>query len=280
MAEPLKEITIIGAGVIGLTTGITLQEKDGYQVTIVAKIWPMDHPSPHYTMNFTLNPSFDRVGITAAGSEDHRQQKMDTETFRVFWKMSEPGHPAEKCFIRTSQHEHYFEDLSHPRGLETMPDFKLMLKSALLPGAKFGITFTAISFDPPAYLDYLSNRFLSAGRKLVHGSIHHIKQVVREAAPSSKVNLPPHPPRSSFAPDAARAPSATVILHAPWLKFSAIRRKIEDELLLYVIPRPNGNIVLGGTLNVDDWHAGTEFESSWGSASMAVELMEDALKAV
>lgn len=53
--------------------------------------------------------------------------EMDTETFKVFWEMSEPGHPAEKCFIRTPQHEHYFEDLGHPRGLETMPDVRRQL---------------------------------------------------------------------------------------------------------------------------------------------------------
>ncbi|KAJ7468274.1 hypothetical protein B0H11DRAFT_2239058 [Mycena galericulata] len=80
-------------------------------------------------------------------------------------------------------------------------------------------------------------------------------------------------------------------------------------MLSYVIQRPDGNIVLGGTLNVDDWyplprpatkiaimekalalwpeiappglwHGGTGFESLWGSAPMAVEFMEDALKAV
>lgn len=91
---------------------------------------------------------------------------MDTETFRVFWEMSEPGHAAEKCFIRTPQYEHYFEDLSHPRGLETMPDvcalrinlhtidfsqFEIMSKSELIPGAVFGISFTAISFG----VDYI-----------------------------------------------------------------------------------------------------------------------------
>lgn len=48
--------------------------------------------------------------------------EMDTETFHVFWKLSEKGSPAEKCFIRTPQYEHYFEDHAHPVGLETMPD--------------------------------------------------------------------------------------------------------------------------------------------------------------
>ncbi|KAJ7120239.1 D-amino-acid oxidase [Mycena epipterygia] len=349
MAERLTQITVIGAGVIGLTTAIKLQEKGGYQVVIVAAIWPTDHPSPHYTSHWAGGHH-----CTAAESDDLRQQKMDTETFRVFWEMSEPGHPAEKCFIRTPQHEHYFEDLAHPRGLETMPDFKLMLKSSLIPGAVFGIEFTAISFDPPAYLNYLHKRFLAAGGKLVHGSVQHIKQVV-EGGSAVFEGQPPAPPAAVIVCAGLGARSLggvedktvtsvrgqTVVLHAPWVNFGATRRKIEDEMISYVIPRHNGNIVLGGTLNMDDWyplprpetkiaimekalalwpeiappeeglglrphrndgirlevewveahgakapvvfhygHGAYGFESSWGSATMAVELMEDALKSV
>ncbi|KAJ7118010.1 hypothetical protein C8R43DRAFT_1099238 [Mycena crocata] len=363
MTEQLKQITVIGAGVIGLTTAIKLQEKGGYQVTIVAEIWPSDHPSPHYTSHWAGGHH-----CTAAQSDDLRQQKMDTETFRVFWEMSEPGHPAEKCFIRTPQHEHYFEEYGmHPEGLETMPDFKFIPKSDLIPGAVSGITFTAISFDPPLYLDYLHKRFLAAGGKLVHGSVQHIKQVV-EGGSAIFEGQTPSPPASVIVcaglgartlggvedKSVTSVRGQTVVLHAPWVRFGATRRKFDDEMISYVIPRHNGNIVLGGTLNVDDWfplprpetklaimekalalwpeiappeartdrnptvgdlypiivedglglrphrkdgirleveanaarapvvfhygHGAYGFESSWGSASMAVELMENALK--
>ncbi|KAJ6469204.1 D-amino-acid oxidase [Mycena vitilis] len=254
-------ITVIGAGVIGLTTAIKLQEK-GYQVTIVAEIWPTDYPSPHYTSHWAGGHH-----CTAAESTDLRQQKMDTETFRVFCEMSEPGHPAENCFIRTPQYEHYFEDFAHPRGLETMPNFELMPQSALIPGAVFGISFTAISFDPPKYLDYLHHRFLAAGGRLVHGSVQHIKQVV-EGGSAVFEGLPPTPPAAVIVCAGLGARTLggvedktvtsmrgqTVVLHAPWVRFGATRRKIEDEMISYVIPRHNGNIVLGGTLNVDDWY--------------------------
>ncbi|KAJ7243850.1 D-amino-acid oxidase [Mycena haematopus] len=262
MAEKKTQISVIGAGVIGLTTAIKLQEKGEYQVTIVAEIWPSDHPSPHYTSHWAGGHH-----CTAAESDDHRQQTMDTETFRVFWLMSEPGHPAEKCFIRTPQYEHYFEDFSHPRGLETMPDFRVMSKSELIPGAVFGINFTAISFDPPLYLDYLHKRFLAAGGRLVHGSVQHIKQVV-EGGSAVFEGRPPSPPAAVVVCAGLGARTLggvedktvtsvrgqTVVLHAPWVGFGATRRKIEEEMISYVIPRRGGNIVLGGTLNVDDWY--------------------------
>ncbi|KAF7369798.1 D-aspartate oxidase [Mycena venus] len=362
-----KQIVVIGAGVVGLTTAIKLQEKGGYQVTIVAEILPTDRPSSHYTSHWAGGHH-----STAGESNDRRQQQMYTETFRVFWEMSEPGHPAEKCFIRTPQYEHYYEETSPPGGSETTPDFKLMERSDLLPGAAFGISFTVINFDPKAYLDYLHKRFLAAGGRFVHGSVQHIKQVV-EGGSAVFEGQPPAPPAAVIVcaglgarslggvEDKTMTPvrGQTVILNAPWVRFGSTRRKIEDEMLSYVIPRRSGHLVIGGTMNVDDWypapreetkiailekalalwpeisppearkdrvptiedlypivveeglglrprrnggirlaiewieaqaikapvvfnygHEGSGFESSWGSASIALELMEEALKSV
>ncbi|KAJ7234450.1 hypothetical protein C8J57DRAFT_1195332 [Mycena rebaudengoi] len=280
MSGQPKQITVIGAGVIGLTTAIKLQEKGGYQVTIVAEIFPSDPPSPHYTSHWAGGHH-----CTAAETDDLRQQKMDTETFHVFWKLSEKGSPAEKCFIRTPQYEHYFEDHAHPVGLETMPDFKIMPKSDLIPGAVFGINFTAISFDPPVYLDYLHERFLDCGGKLVRASVQHIKQVVEGGAAVFE-GLPPAPPAAVIVcaglgartlggvedKSVTSVRGQTVVLHAPWVGFGATSRKIENEFISYVIPRHNGNIVLGGTLNVDDWYPAPRSETKRAIMEKALSL--------
>ncbi|KAJ7773836.1 D-aspartate oxidase [Mycena metata] len=263
MPEQQKGITVIGAGVVGLSTGIKLQEK-GYQVTIVAEIWPTDsdRPGPHYTSRWAGGHH-----CTVAGPDDLRQQKMDSETFKVFWEMSEPGHPAEKCFIRAPQYEYYFEDVAYPPGLESMPDFKLVPKSNLLPGAVFGVSFTGISFDPTMYLSYLQQRFIAAGGQLVHGSVQHIKQVV-EGGGAIFEGKSPAPPaavivcagigaRSLGGVEDKTVTSArgqTVILHAPWVRFGSTCRKMENGRVSYVIPRHNGNLVLGGTRINDDWY--------------------------
>ncbi|KAJ7468772.1 hypothetical protein FB451DRAFT_381682 [Mycena latifolia] len=367
MAGQLKEITVIGAGVVGLTTAIKLQEKGGYQVAIVAEIWPNDHPHPHYTSHWAGGHHATFEG------DDPRENRIETETFRVFWEMSEPGHPAEKCFIRTLQYQYYFEeDSGHPRGGETMPDFKILPKSALIPGAVFGVSFTIMNFDPKVYLDYLHKRFLAAGGKMVHGSVQHLKQVI-EGGSAVFEGQPPAPPaavvvcagigaRRLGGVDDTTVTSVrgqTVILHAPWVGFGATRTIIEDGILSYLIPRRNGNLVVGGTMDLDDWyplprpeiklailekalavwpeiapsevrneraptvedllpiiveegvgfrpkrkdgirlevdwveargarapvvfnygHGAAGFEASWGSASIAVELLENALKAV
>ncbi|KAF8158813.1 FAD dependent oxidoreductase [Mycena galopus ATCC 62051] len=268
MAEKWEQITVIGAGVVGLTTAIKIQETGGYQVTIVAEMWPTDHPSSHYTSHWAGGHHF------TTESNDSRQQQMDTETFRVFWEMSEPGHPAEKCFIRTPQYEHYYEESSPPRESETTPDFKHMEKPDLLPGATFGISFTIVNFDmayicsnPKAYLDYLLKRFVAAGGRLVHGSVQHIKQIV-EGGSAVFERQPPAPPAAIIVCAGLGARSLggvedktitpvlgqTVILKAPWVRFGSTRRKIEDGVISYVIPRRSGHIVVGGTMKFDDWY--------------------------
>ncbi|KAJ6617117.1 D-amino-acid oxidase [Mycena sp. CBHHK59/15] len=285
MAEQLKQITVIGSGVIGLTTAIKLQEKGGYQVTILAEIFPGDPPTPKYTSHWAGGHH-----CTAAESDDLRQQKMDTETHRVFWEFSQPGHPAEKAFIRTPQYEHYFDDEAMPRGLETMPDFKVLPQSALIPGAVFGIGFTAISFDPPVYLDYLHKRFLAAGGKLVRGFVQHIKQVVEGGpeifADREAVAAPPDAVvvcaglgvRSMGGVEDKSVISVrgqTIVLRAPWVGYGSTRRKIEDEYITYVIPRHNGNVVLGGTLNVDDWYPLPRPETKRAIMEKALALWPD-----
>lgn len=48
-ANPLKKnITVLGAGIIGLTTALKFQQHGGYQVTILAEHFPKDGKSVKY----------------------------------------------------------------------------------------------------------------------------------------------------------------------------------------------------------------------------------------
>jgi D-aspartate oxidase len=49
MDKQLRNVVVIGAGVVGLTTAIRIQERGGFQVTIVAETLPGDPKTIHYT---------------------------------------------------------------------------------------------------------------------------------------------------------------------------------------------------------------------------------------
>jgi len=48
----IKEIIVIGAGVVGLTTALKIQEQGTYRVTIVAETFPTDPKSSRYTSHW------------------------------------------------------------------------------------------------------------------------------------------------------------------------------------------------------------------------------------
>jgi D-amino-acid oxidase len=58
MAHKPLDVVVIGAGVIGLTTALQIQEKGGYAVTIVAELLPTDPKSIKYTSHWAVRLIF------------------------------------------------------------------------------------------------------------------------------------------------------------------------------------------------------------------------------
>ena len=48
---------------------------------------------------------------------------------------------------------------------------------ALAPGTSFGIRFTTLTIDTPAYCNHLLARFLARGGALVRASVQHLQQL-------------------------------------------------------------------------------------------------------
>ncbi|RDB30565.1 D-amino-acid oxidase [Hypsizygus marmoreus] len=259
--EGSKKVIVLGAGVVGLTTAVKIQERGGYQVTVIAEVLPTDDKTIRYTSHWA------GAHHVLNATEDDKQQKMDIDTFDVLWELSEPGSETEKNFLRVTQTEYYCDHKFVPP-LERMPDHKLIPKELLPAGVVHGLTFTSITLDTPKYLPYLASRFTAAGGKIIKASVQHINQVVEggESAFSSERN-PPSPPDAVLVctgigtrflggvedKDMYPIRGQTVLIRAPWIKFG---RTIghPDGTWTYVIPRRSGDIILGGTKDANDWY--------------------------
>ncbi|GLB39080.1 putative FAD dependent oxidoreductase [Lyophyllum shimeji] len=259
-----KKIIVLGAGVIGLTTAIKIQESGGYHVTIVADTLPSDPKTIKYTSHWA-----GAHHVSLAGS-DMRQRQMDRETFETLWELSAPGNPAEKCFLRLPQEEYHCEERPRPDVLEIMPEYReLQQDTPAWPAtAVHGAAFKTVTIDTPVYLTYLMSRFLAGGGAVVRGSVQHIAQLVESGAHA--INPDEADPAS---PDAivvcaglgARALGGvedkdvypirgqTVLLRAPWIRFGRTLSTVKGTWT-YVIPRRSGDVIVGGTLGPDDWH--------------------------
>ncbi|EED79452.1 predicted protein [Postia placenta Mad-698-R] len=143
MSTTNKNVVIIGAGVAGLTTGIAILEKGGYDVTIVAETFPGDPRTIKYCSNWAGGHHVSHA------SGDPRMQKIDEDTFKVMWELSAPGGDAEGCFKRIHETEYFYD--GRDARLNWMPDFTVLPEAALVPGAQTGVSFTTVTFDAPRY---------------------------------------------------------------------------------------------------------------------------------
>jgi len=252
MSDQVKEVVVVGAGVVGLSAAIKIQENGGYHVTIIGETIPGDPKSIRYTSPWA---GAHHVS-TAVGNP--RLKQLDKETFDVMWKLSEPGSETEGLFLRIDQKDYYEVEPDKDIPIEWMPNYQL-LRTDLVGKTIAATSFTTVSIDTPVYLSYLLARFLSKGGSIIKSSLQHISQVLEGA-------LTPFKPDALVVcagigarflggvedKDIYPIRGQTVLIRAPWVKFGrTINGK--DEVT-YIIPRRSGDVILGGTRGVDDWY--------------------------
>ncbi|KIJ58476.1 hypothetical protein HYDPIDRAFT_178061 [Hydnomerulius pinastri MD-312] len=310
--DQLKEIIVIGAGVVGLTTAIKIQEKGGYRVTVVAETFPTDPRTIRYTSHWAgthhVNQAFG----------DERWKAMDKETFEVMWRDSESEvGAAARCFRRHNHTEFHGDGVDPSPWLDHMPDYQKVPEDNLVPGSTAGYTFTTFTLNTPVYINWLLARFLAGGGTTKRMSLQHITQVLEGVdAPNPTVivvcpgvgarflgrieDKNVYPIRGRAILLRMEGPSRVQMGHHEEILTRALalsadlappnickaRKPTTDDL------RP----LIGGIRLEVKWidqgvqdkaripvvynygHSGVGFQSSWGSASIALGLLESALE--
>jgi D-aspartate oxidase len=258
-----KNVVVIGAGVIGLSTAIKVQERGAYSITILAETFPTDSKCIKYTSHWA------GAHHVSAPAADLRQQKLEKETFDIMWELSTPGGEAEGCFLRAPQTEYYTAKEGNPDLLSFYPDFRRLEASAhaCVPEAVSAVSFSTLNINTPAYLPYLLARFLSRGGCIVRASVQHIAQVMEggvEAFTGGKSKARPVDALIICVGLGARTLGGledkdmypvrgqTVLLRAPWIE-GGRSLVIESGAKTYIVPRPGGTVIVGGTRMADDW---------------------------
>ncbi|KAH9062857.1 nucleotide-binding domain-containing protein [Lactarius vividus] len=257
-----KNVIVIGAGVIGLSTAIKAQERGGYSVTILAETFPTDSKCIKYTSHWAGAHHV----LSNAGAGDLRLQNLERKTFDIMWEMSAPGGEAEGCFLRAPQTDYYAAKEENPDLLSFYPDFQRLEASAYacVPKAVSAVSFSTLNINTPAYLTYLLARFLSRGGRTVRASIQHIAEVLEggvevftggecKARPVDAliicVGLGARTLGGVEDKDVYPVRGQTVLLRAPWIEGG--RSLVGGGA--YVIPRRDGTVIVGGTRVANDW---------------------------
>ncbi|KAH6905344.1 D-amino-acid oxidase [Coprinopsis sp. MPI-PUGE-AT-0042] len=283
-----KSIVVLGAGVIGLTTALKLQEA-GYRITIIAEIFPTDPQSAKYTSHWA------GANHVSFSSPEDPQHALDCETFTEMWKLSEENE-AEGCFLRLQQTELLKYVRPGPSSHQHKPEFRVLSEEELVHGAVAGETFKTVTIDVPNYLNYLLSKFLSRGGKLVRGSVQHLSQIAENGVAPF---LEPAERRYHCSQNPSSSPDAivvcvglgarhlggvedqdvypirgqTVLIHAPWIRSGGTLSEV--NMWTYVIPRRSGNVILGGTMGHDDWYPQARPETTRDILERALKFRPD-----
>ncbi|KAJ3565234.1 hypothetical protein NP233_g7761 [Leucocoprinus birnbaumii] len=318
------EIVVLGAGVIGLTTAIELQQrgKERYRVTIVADAFHEDSDTGvKYTSQW--------AGANHLYNPRDRSKYPNDELYRMSLSLSLMSGDSlivmknmkriQKCFLQMPQTMYYYSDDETKTDLVAdtlteMSSYQAIPQDKLPSGAVSGCTIQILSIDTPVYLDWLFKRFISLGGRTVRSHIQHLGQIIEggttlfDPSESQNKTINNNKEKKQSKLDAlvvctglgARSLGGvedqtmfpvrgqTVIVHAPWVRFGMgeVGKKDEngEEILTYVIPRRSGDVVVGGTIVVDDWYPqpreATKLDILTRALKLCPELVSPEVRAV
>ncbi|VEU24225.1 DEKNAAC105379 [Brettanomyces naardenensis] len=272
------EYVVLGAGITGLYTAYCLLNDakiSPTKVTVIAQYLPGDQ-SIHYTSpwaggNFScITPNdpdtleFDKYTYThlhelqakIGGPEKGIDHNPTTEYWDVY-----PGD------VKVNSLKTYLKDL------QIIPKFQLPA------GVAFGIKYTTWDFFCPFYLANIKKYLEAAGVTFIKQKLTHISQaylprtkVVFNCTGIGAFSL-------SGVKDSNVYPTRgqVLVVHAPHIQEN--RMRWGEDYATYIIPRAhsNGQLILGGFLQKDNWTGDTSAEESKDIIKRTTELMPEIL---
>ncbi|KAK4052589.1 hypothetical protein OIO90_004217 [Microbotryomycetes sp. JL221] len=255
-----KQVVCVGAGVIGLTCSLALARK-GYKVRIVARDLPQDKDSQAFASPWAganwcpfVNPN--------ENATCKRICDWERETFARLSELIPQGLAMKLPARRFAQTEqgllgHWYKDV--------LPRYQVLPKSKC-PSNAVGVEFETLSVNAPIYIMWLHDELIKLGARFERRTLKSIDEAFE---------LDQHSP-------------VNVVINATGLGAKSLAG-IEDQLVVpirgqtvliktdvklctmdgsdpnrpaYIIPRPGGEAVCGGTYGTGNWDLSVDYDLS------------------
>ncbi|CAG5161194.1 uncharacterized protein ALTATR162_LOCUS5979 [Alternaria atra] len=176
-----KNVVVVGAGVIGLSTALVLSKHKNLSITVVAKHMPGDYDieyaSPWAGANYfpvgkpgsnlqrfekATWSELDRICREVPEAGIHYQ---DT---RIYGRQKDAGTATGQWFEELTKEDAWFKDV--------VPNFRVLPKSELPEGCDTGTEFTSVCINTAAYLPWILGQCVKAGMIIKRGILSHISE--------------------------------------------------------------------------------------------------------
>ncbi|KAK6179868.1 hypothetical protein SNE40_012125 [Patella caerulea] len=243
----MQKICVIGAGVIGLSSAVRIQDRfPNIDITIIA-----DKFSPNTTSD-GAGALFEVFAVGDTPFELVRKWAKET------WDhLKNVAFSVEADSARVQHVSGYWVSGDPPKTSETSPDEESTSRRLtkeegrlLFPRAKSGKFFTSYLVDCNSYLPWLMKRYVDKGGKIINKTI----QSLDELYPLYDIIINCSGLYSyQLLGDKELFPARgeTIRVHAPWIKHFYVQ-EIGEEIT-YIFPGSK-NVVLGATFQKGNWN--------------------------
>lgn len=233
----MRDVLVIGCGVIGLSTAVLLQE-GGLEVRIRTAAMP-----PETTSSVAA-----AIWYPYRAHPEDRVLAWGSKTFEVFEGMA--GDPGTGVILREG-FELSREPVPDPWWSDAVPSVRRCGRSELPPGYRDGHAFTVPVIEMPVYLKYLLDRFESGGGIVerspvasLAGAAEGYRMVVNCSGIGAR----------RLAGDDGVVPIRGQIVRVrnPGIEHFVLDEE-NPEGVTYIVPRPE-DCILGGVAEQGDWN--------------------------
>ncbi|KAL7413857.1 FAD dependent oxidoreductase [Mrakia frigida] len=271
-SSPSNKVVVIGGGVIGCTSALILAQR-GYSVTLVARDLPGDlsqdacslfaganwHPFQDSSLQVQ---SWERIGFLKLKS------LIPSGLVRSLPWVAYSKTEDDNSYIDTA----WYNDL--------IPDHKTIPKNELPSGYLTGSSLTTLSLAPHTYLPWLLAQLQNLGVKVVRQKVESIEEAAylvagRVDCVVNATGLGAASLGGVMDEECFPIRGQTVLVRAPWLTYGQWVSGYEDGTFIYIIPRPDGNVILGGTMDNGSWDTSIHHETTLRILQNAYEAMPE-----
>ena len=224
---------VVGAGVIGLSTGIKLLE-DGWDVSI-------------WSSKFSPNTTSDVAAALWYPFLSAPVEKTDAWGSRTYDILKDLSHNPDTGIVMTQTYEYFREKQPDPSWRNSVDNFQRL--SDNLP-SDYVECFSFISsvIEMPMYLEWLSNKYVSLGGNLVHKTISDFVELPKDF--EIVINCTGLD-AGKLVEDEEVYPIRGQILR---IKSNIEEMHLDQQIptLAYIVPRSN-DMILGGVAQQNNW---------------------------